>query len=140
MAAIAVRAGNRTDLPRVAEIQRASPEAARWNPEDYLGHVFAVAVRDEEVVGFVVLRAVAHEECEILNLAVHPNFRRQGVARSLLEHVRRGCAGAIYLEVRESNRTALKFYKAIGFKEVGRRPAYYEHPPEGAIVMKFLSC
>jgi ribosomal-protein-alanine N-acetyltransferase len=51
-----------------------------------------------------------------------------------------GHRGEIFLEVRESNQTARKFYESIGFQEIGRRRDYYKNPVESGIVMKFLSC
>jgi ribosomal-protein-alanine N-acetyltransferase len=88
----------------------------------------------------VIYRTLAEDECEVLNLAVAPEFRRQGVAGALMASLLGGFRGVLHLEVRESNRAALYFYKSIGFQEVSLRPGYYEWPPEAAIVMKFHSC
>jgi ribosomal-protein-alanine N-acetyltransferase len=125
------------DLPAIREIQKASPDAAQWDPG---GYEVYVADRDSRVVAFLVTRAVAEREVEILNLAVAPEYRRRGVARellgSLLEHARKD----VFLEVREANEAARKFYQALGFQEVGRRKSYYEAPPDHGIVMKFHSC
>ncbi len=132
--------GNAADLGAVEAIQRASPEAAQWNVADYLGQDFRVAVVENCVAGFLVLRSVAADEREILNLAVAPGFRRNGVAKALWEACIEGFAGSIFLEVRESNSAAIKFYKSHCFQEVSRRTKYYAHPPEAAIVMKFHSC
>jgi GNAT superfamily N-acetyltransferase len=72
-------------LAAIAEIQAASPEAAQWMPADYLAQLLLVAAGGTGVVGFVAARPVADREFEILNLAVAPEFRRQGIARELLE-------------------------------------------------------
>jgi ribosomal-protein-alanine N-acetyltransferase len=76
---------------------------------------------------------------EILNLAVSPDFRRRGVARTLL---RAGLAAfrnrrvdEVYLEVRESNRSAQALYLGSGFRPVGQRAAYYRNPKEDALVL-----
>ncbi len=90
-------------------------------------------------VGFVVTRAVAAGEYEILNIAVRPEFRRRGVARALIDAVGAESSGVLYLEVRESNESARLFYRAAGFAEVGRRPKYYRNPEEAAIVMRICS-
>lgn len=76
---------------------------------------------------------------DINNICTHPDFRRQGIARSLL------CAlvgdgvfcdyTALNLEVRQSNTPAINLYSAFGFKEVGRRKNYYDSPKEDAILM-----
>jgi [ribosomal protein S18]-alanine N-acetyltransferase len=135
-----VRAGGPADLERVSAIQAASPEAANWNPADYLEHDFRVVECSGAVEGFAVARPLAPGESELLNLAVAPEWRRRGLARALLQDLAGRHPGLLYLEVRESNESALRFYKSFGFEEVGRRPGYYRTPSEGAVVMKFLSC
>jgi len=140
LAGVIVRCACAQDLPRVAEIQAACPEAAQWAPEDYLAHEFLLACCDSAVAGFTVARRVAEGESEILNLAVAPPYRRLGIGRALLEQVRARLPGAIYLELRASNSGARRFYEALGFQEIGVRREYYHYPPETAIVMKFHSC
>jgi ribosomal-protein-alanine acetyltransferase len=135
-----IRRGEPRDLAEVTVIQAASPEAARWNVTDYLQYDFRVSVCGIRVAGFLVSRTLAKGETELLNLAVAPEFRRQGVARRLVESLLGESPGVVYLEVRESNRAARKFYNHMGFQEVSSRSGYYEAPPEAAIVMKFHSC
>ncbi|MBZ5728147.1 MAG: ribosomal protein S18-alanine N-acetyltransferase [Acidobacteriia bacterium] len=124
----------------MADIQAASAEAARWDVAGYLAYDFRVALCGPRVAGFLVSRTIAGEECEVLNLAVAPEFRRQGVARGLLKALLATVQGVVFLEVRESNTGAREFYKSVGFQEVNTRKGYYEAPPEAAIVMKFHSC
>lgn len=140
MAGVTVRPGKLEDLERIRAIQDLSPEAAHWNPEEYLAYDLAVACCGEQVVGFLVIRAIAYDECEILNVAVHPDFRRRGIARKLIEWCWHRCPGEVFLEVRESNAAARYFYESMGFTDIGHRPEYYSNPPEGAVVMKFHSC
>ena len=78
-------------------------------------------------------------EREILNLAVSPSARRKGVALRLLEHELDRGKGSWFLEVRESNRTAIALYESVGFRPVGRRKEYYNDSHEAGIVMSFLS-
>jgi ribosomal-protein-alanine N-acetyltransferase len=127
-------------LAEVAVIQAASPEAAQWDVADYLKYEFRVSVCGIRVAGFLVSRTVAEGETELLNLAVAPGFRRQGVARKLVESLLAESPGVVYLEVRESHRAAREFYNRMGFQEVSLRSGYYREPPEAAIVMKFHSC
>ena len=136
----AIRRGGAADLPAVDAIQRRSPEASQWNPESYLQYDFFVAIEDGTVAGFVSVRAIGPEEYEILNLAVAPEWRRRGVAHRLLSTWLEGVSGDVFLEVRESNLGAQKFYKSLGFQQVTYRSNYYQDPPEAAIVMKFHSC
>ncbi len=121
-------------------IQAASPGAAQWKPADYLDYDFHVAVLETRVAGFLVTRTLVPGESEILNLAVAPEWRRQGVARTLLQTWLGSVQGAVFLEVRASNETARKFYRSVGFEEFIVRPQYYASPPETGIVMKFHSC
>ena len=135
-----IRRGGSRDLAQVAVIQAASPEAAQWNAVDYLQYDFRVSIRGIRVAGFLVSRAVAEGETELLNLAVATEFRRQGVARKLVESLLAESPGMVYLEVRESNRGARTFYNYMGFQDVSSRSGYYQAPSEAAIVMKFHSC
>jgi ribosomal-protein-alanine N-acetyltransferase len=137
---IVIRPASRDDLPDLVSIQGASLDAAHWEPGSYLAYDCQVAVVEGTVAGFLVSRRTAPDEHEILNMAVGPSYRRRGVARGLLEHVLGASAGAWFLEVRESNIAALNLYKQFGFRETGRRGAYYENPCEAAIVMRVFSC
>lgn len=75
-------------------------------------------------LGFVVARRVA-DEAEILTLAVHPQARRHGVARALVEAAAGLGAASLFLEVADDNTAARALYAAAGFAEVGRRGGYY---------------
>jgi ribosomal-protein-alanine acetyltransferase len=82
----------------------------------------------------------AADEGEILNLAVAPAGRRNGLGRALVQHILEALTARgvrqVYLEVRESNAPARALYAAQGFKEVGRRQQYYRRPVEDAIVLR----
>jgi ribosomal-protein-alanine N-acetyltransferase len=134
------RPGTAADLAEIAVIQAACPEAAQWRLEDYLGFDFRVCILDTQIAGFAVSRITAPGERELLNLAVGTDFRRRGVGAQLVRQLATEPGICVFLEVRESNRGARLFYKALGFQEVGLRPTYYDNPPESAIVMKFHSC
>ena len=136
----AFRRGRASDLAAVEAIQYRSPEAAHWDPSDYLAHEFWVAEVAGCVAGFLVLRHLAAGECEILNLAVAWEFRRKRLAEGLLHAALQHFCGVVFLEVRASNEAAQKFYKYFGFQQVSIRNLYYDNPPESAIVMKFHSC
>ncbi len=103
---------------------------------------FAVVAAAEAPQGFVLARTVA-DEGEILTLAVAPAFRRQGIARALVEAAaaeaaRRGC-GRLFLEVAEDNPGAIALYQAAQFQAAGLRRAYYARPgarPADALVLR----
>jgi len=134
-----VRPGDFADLAAIASIQADSREAACWAPADYLAYDLRVAICENRVAGFLAARALADDECEILNLAVAPEYRRRGLARALVQSLLEGWHGAIFLEVRASNSGARALYKSLGFQELTLRGDYYDSPPEPAIVMKFHS-
>jgi ribosomal-protein-alanine N-acetyltransferase len=134
------RLGTAADLDEIAAIQAGCPEAAQWRLEDYLGFDFRVCILDGRIAGFAVSRVTAPGERELLNLAVSTEFRRRGVGAQLVRQLVTEAGVCVFLEVRESNRAARLFYKALGFQEVGIRSTYYDNPPESGIVMKFHSC
>lgn len=137
---VVIRAATEPDVPAIAGIQSTAPEASQWNPSDYLRFDCRVAVSEDSVVGFIVSRTVATAEWEILNLAVAAPARRQGIGRLLLTRVLADCSGAVFLEVRESNTVARRFYEHLGFQVVTTRVQYYPGMDESAIVMKRHSC
>ena len=139
-ATVAVREARRDDLPRIAAIQAACPEASAWAPEDYLSYGCLVAVGENRVLGFIAFRQAGDEEAEVLNLAVAPESRRQGVATLLLQEVVARRLGALFLEVRSTNTAARNFYQKLGFTEVGLRREYYQSPADDGIVMRLQSC
>ncbi len=134
--AVEIRAAIDDDLPAIAAIQGASPEASQWS---YLDYDCLVAVADGRVVGFLVTRATAEDEGEILNVAVEPSFRRAGIGRILMETLLEKDRKTWLLEVRESNYRAINLYKTLGFLPSGRRENYYHEPAEAAIVMRLFS-
>lgn len=90
------------------------------------------------ILGYAGLLVVL-DEGYITNVAVLPEYRRQGIAGELLGVFRRFAEGNklafLTLEVRESNTAARALYAKYGYKEVGVRKNYYDHPKENAILM-----
>jgi len=137
---IAVRAASPRDLAAIESIQRSAPDASQWAPADYLEYDCRVALAGGHIAGFLAARRVADDEFEILNLAVAAFFRRKGVGRALMTALLKEHAGCFFLEVRESNSAARRFYQSLGFRPAGRRSGYYQEPREDAVVMKYHSC
>ncbi len=83
---------------------------------------------------------IVFEELRLMNVAVRGTMRRQGVGRALvMEACRLGleqAATRAVLEVRASNDAARSLYTQMGFRQVGRRPQYYTHPTEDALLME----
>ena len=91
------------------------------------------------LVGYLCLWEIGHE-IHITNLAVHPDWRRQGLARSLIQSVLEDARGRgvtlAFLEVRPTNTEALGLYESLGFSVIGRRKGYYFDTGEDALVME----
>lgn len=93
----------------------------------------AIAADETQLVGFLVWQETDFE-AEVLQIAVLPSYQGQKIATALFDFL--PADKEIFLEVRESNRPALLFYKKEKFEEIARRKAYYHAPVEDAIVMK----
>lgn len=117
--------------------------AALLIQETVFGYVVREAGRGSSApVGFVLARLAAGEG-EILTVAVDRAHRRQGLGWRLMDSVLRELHGqraeALFLEVDETNAAAISLYRRLGFREVGKRPAYYqsaEGSRTGALVMR----
>jgi ribosomal-protein-alanine N-acetyltransferase len=134
-----LREATERDYPTIARIQALSPEAAQWPLGDYSNFKVVLAVVNGAVAGFCAWRQTAGDEAELLNVAVDPGMRKQGVASSLLEELRRRADGCIFLEVAEANIAARALYRRTGWEQVSTRKDYYG-PGRNAIVMKKSSC
>ena len=99
---------------------------------------FFTAEFDGRPVGYAGMIAVV-EEGYIANIAVHPDSRRRGIATALLGRLssfalEKGLS-MLTLEVRQSNKAAIKIYESAGFSQVGVRRGFYENPQEDALIM-----
>ena len=135
---------NSDHLDEVAELERicfSTPWSRNMLAEelDNALSAFLVALDDRgRVAGYAGLQVVL-DEGYITNVAVRPDCRRQGVASQLLQVFLDFAQGNrlafLTLEVRASNYDAIALYGSRGFRSVGRRKNYYEHPREDAIIM-----
>lgn len=101
--------------------------------------VWLVALDEEKVVGYVGSQTVI-DETDMMNIAVHPDYRNRGVATELIMELtqqlkKRGSRG-LMLEVRESNSAAISLYEKHGFVQVGCRRNYYRNPRENALILR----
>ena len=98
-----------------------------------------IALEGETVVGYVGSQTVL-DEADIMNVAVAPGYRRQGIARLLLERLEEALrtrkVHSLTLEVRASNEPAKALYASLGYVQVGRRPNYYFKPREDALILR----
>ncbi len=100
---------------------------------------FGIAVTEgEKAVAYGGMTCIL-DEGEILNIAVHPDYRRRGygraVVRALLAEAEKRGITKIFLEVRASNLPAIALYSSEGFEEVGIRKGFYSFPTEDGIQM-----
>ena len=105
-------------------------------------HVFIAAESGKAVLGYVGMMYII-DEGYISNVAVAPEYRRQGIADALIDELMGRAAALnlafVTLEARQSNSPAIALYKKHGFVPVGVRKNYYELPKEDAVLMtKFL--
>lgn len=135
---------NADHLDEVAELERicfSVPWSRNMLAEelDNLLSAFLVALDDnDKVVGYAGVQIIL-DEGYITNVAVRPECRRQGIAAKLLkvflDFAKANKLAFLTLEVRASNYDAIALYGSRGFRSVGRRKNYYEHPKEDAIIM-----
>lgn len=149
MAAVSIEPMTVDDLDQVLPIERASFRTP-WSRGAFLYELQknrvarcwvarAEAGSPPLVVGYLCLWEIG-PELHVTNLAVHPTWRRQGIARLLvgrtLEDARRRRFRLAILEVRPTNMEALRVYEGLGFRVVGRRKGYYVDTGEDALVME----
>ena len=101
--------------------------------------LWLVAVDGETVAGYIGSQSVL-DGADIMNVAVHPEYRRQGIGRDLVQALatalRENGIQILMLEVRQSNAPAIALYEKLGFRQVGMRPNYYRNPKENALIMR----
>jgi len=101
--------------------------------------LWLVVLVDEKVAAYIGSQTVL-DEADIMNVAVAPEYRRQGFAKLLLNALQDVLAAkgvhSLTLEVRASNIPAITLYEAVGYVQVGRRPNYYHKPKEDALILR----
>ncbi len=129
------------DLPAVLSIERRSFPAP-WSLAMFVlelskpSGVCLAAETDQGIVGYVVCSRYA-DVWHLMNVAVDPDRRREGIAERLLDELlaAAGRDGRYTLEVRVSNHGAIAMYERIGFRRAGRRRRYYHDNGEDAMIM-----
>jgi len=137
------------DLQEVVEIERASctmpwSESLFYNEIQNPRSLSLVARKYGKVVGYICANRIM-DEGHVLNLAVHPEHRKLGIATALVEEMigllRQDECRFLFLEVRASNDRAKKIYEKLNFALLGIRKNYYVSPVEDAVIMvlKFMN-
>lgn len=133
-----------SDVPAIAELEckcfsdpwsERSVAAELENPLS----LWLVALLGRTVVGYVGSQSVM-EQADMMNIAVNPDYRRQGIAESLIERLvaelKDKQVSSLTLEVRASNAPAIALYRKLGFIQVGKRSNYYRNPREDALILR----
>ena len=101
--------------------------------------LWLVAEEEGRVAGYIGSQTCT-DESDVMNVAVHPDFRRRGIAEALVnalvDELKAIESRCLTLEVRASNVPAISLYEKLGFAEVGRRKNYYRNPREDALIMR----
>jgi len=139
-----IRPMQETDCETIAAIEKNLQHG--WNAQQFIeeihrhgGWQLVGLVDKTRIAAYICGNAVA-DQGEIYRLGVAYNNRRQGFATRLLQEalhsLQEGNILHCFLEVRQSNVAGQHLYLKNDFKKVGRRPDYYRHPTEDAIIMR----
>ena len=139
-----IRTMQQKDVPQIAALERlcfSDPwsEASIASELENELSLWLVSEVDGRIQGYIGSQSVP-PDCDIMNLAVAPDARRQHIGQQLLQALldalhRRGIE-QVFLEVRPSNAPARALYDAFGFAQVGLRRRYYVNPTEDAIILR----
>lgn len=131
---------------KIAEIEKVN-FSMPWSEKSIIesmnqdNYIFLKAECEKAVVGYVGFY-YSFDAGDITNIAVMPDFRRQGIGSRLLltliDECKKKNIASIMLEVRASNENAISLYKKIGFSEAGIRKNFYQRPTENAILMEYI--
>ena len=130
------------ELEKLERICFSRPWSRKMLAEELENQCEAFLVAEDSVSGRVLGYAglmVVADEGYITNVAVFPEYRRQGIAAQILQVFLQFAAANhlafLTLEVRPSNAAAIALYQGFGFEEVGRRKNYYDLPKEDALIL-----
>ena len=139
-----IRQMRQEDVPAIAELEKLcfsdpwSQNSIASELDNRLSY-WLVAEDNDRIIGYVGSQSVL-DGADMMNLAVVPDCRRQGVGEALVkalaDYLRNNRIVALLLEVRVSNAPAIGLYEKLGFVRVGRRPRYYTNPREDALILR----
>ena len=140
-----IREMTKEDIPGVLQIEQ-TLQGRQWSSRGYEESLqqdytffYVAEAPDHRIAGYCCLQRM-YEEAEIVNVAVHPQLREKRIGaqmlREVIEKEREAGTERIVLEVRKSNRAAIRMYEKAGFAQIGLRKGFYEFPTEDAVIMQ----
>ena len=129
----------------VAELEKVCFGTEAWSEKSVASELtnalslWLVALDGDRVAGYVGSQTVM-DESDMMNVAVSPDYRRQGIGEqlvlSLAHALKEKGSHCLTLEVRASNAPAIGLYEKLGFRQVGLRKNYYRNPKEDALILR----
>ena len=124
---ITLRAFKKKDIERILEIEEQAFPKTPYSKDILLGYAnqpsnqFVVLEAGQDILGYIMLRKNGH----IISTAVKPAHRRKGYGRMLFAYALEHANKRLWLEVRSRNKSAIRFYKDMGMKKIGKTRHYY---------------
>ncbi|MBN1154960.1 ribosomal protein S18-alanine N-acetyltransferase [candidate division KSB1 bacterium] len=141
---LSIRSMALSDIPEIVEIEKLA-FADPWTEESFLYDLLypykklaITGLLRDNIVAYLLSVFIA-DELHLHNIAVHPEYQGQGIAKLMLWYMLSVAqyerVGVCHLEVRVSNQNAIELYKKFGFEILGQRRGYYQNNKEDALLM-----
>lgn len=136
---------NESHVAQVAELEKICFGTGAWSENSIASELknplslWLVAAEEGKALGYVGSQTVM-DETDMMNIAVHPDHRRKGIAaelvNALIGSLKEAGSRQLTLEVRVSNEPARRLYDELGFSEIAIRKRYYQNPKEDALILR----
>ena len=137
-----------SDLDEVVQMD-ASSRPTPWSRQSFLQELqnpfsYCFTLKkdiesNDQNIGFLCFRIV-EEESEILNLAIHPQYRQKGLGKQLMKFYIDFCSQreikTFYLETGVSNQAAIRLYQSFSYHPIGIRPKYYQGKEDALLMVR----
>ncbi len=136
-----IREMRREDIPNVMILEKELFPTS-WKEEMFIEEIekqyaFVMEIKDK-IIGYICGWKLL-DEFNITNIAVASDFQRKGFGNALVRFIMSKLLDEncfkFFLEVRNSNLAAIKFYTKMGFSAIGLRKKYYHSPEDDALIM-----
>jgi len=139
-----IRKFSEKDLIQINKIENLVFDQEPYSPYTFLQYnnpktAFYVAEKNNQIIGYVIIKTMFPKNAKLISIAVHPDHQSQGIGTKLIKKAINKTkdlgARKINLEVRKTNKKAIKFYRKLGFKKTKIKKNYYRDG-ENAVYMK----